>query len=325
MPSPSPVAAVATVSIHTLAAGSLTLPERFFVQPVDDPDARKSVPSLSFLIHHESAAQVTRIVFDLGIRRDLQAYSPQICKHLATRQPVTSRPDVVQSLASGGLHPSDIDIIMLSHVHWDHIGTPSDFLHSLFVVGNGSLDLLSGRTKLENGSHSHFERGLLPLDRTIQLPDTSPGRPIETSEALRLRGRQVLLGPWHPFSSLPHTIDFFGDGSLYIVSAPGHLPGHINLLCRTAVDRYVYLAGDAYHDTRLLSGECEIAEWRDSERPDLVCCIHADRQQAKETINRIRALQRGETLLGPVEVVAAHDAVWAEVAAAKDRYWPGKL
>jgi hypothetical protein len=46
---------------------------------------------------------------------------------------------------------------------------PADFPMSQLIVGNGSLDLLSGRTKLGNGSHSHFESGLRPLGRTIEL------------------------------------------------------------------------------------------------------------------------------------------------------------
>jgi hypothetical protein len=56
-------------------------------------------------------------------------------------------------------------------------------------------------------------------------------------------------------------MDLFGYGSLYIVNAPGHLPGHLNLLCRTGDRNFVYLAGDSCHDPRLLTGELEIAEW----------------------------------------------------------------
>jgi hypothetical protein len=111
-------------SAHALAAGQFSLPERFFVSPLADPHARKSVPSLSFLIQHNSPpsltspnGQLTRIVFDLGLRRDVSLYSPQIRKHLETRQLMTTFPSVVESLSAGELAPDDIDYAILSHVH----------------------------------------------------------------------------------------------------------------------------------------------------------------------------------------------------------------
>lgn len=37
--------------------------------------------------------------------------------------------------------------------------------------------------------------------------------------------------------------DFFGDGSLYIMNAPGHAIGHISALVRTTEDTFVLLGG----------------------------------------------------------------------------------
>ena len=108
-----------SVSIHALSAGYLTLPERFFVTPLDDPESRRTVPSLSFLIVHtdHSTEEVTRLVFDLGIRKCLEDYPEEILKHASTRKPISGKPDVVQSLASGNLNPSDIDGVIFSHLH----------------------------------------------------------------------------------------------------------------------------------------------------------------------------------------------------------------
>jgi hypothetical protein len=108
---------VATVSVYALSGGHFTLPEYQFVHPISR-DARKSVPSLAFLIqhHNSSTGQVTRIVFDLGLRRDVKRYAAPIQKHIETRQPLTTNPDVTKSLAKGGLKPADIDYVIYSHV-----------------------------------------------------------------------------------------------------------------------------------------------------------------------------------------------------------------
>lgn len=112
--------ATATVSVHALSCGRFTLPEYQFVQPVSQ-DARRTVPSLGFLIEHcnPDTGRLTRIVFDLGLRRNLKRYAPPIQKHVETRQPMTTDPDVTESLAKGGLTPADIDYVIYSHVCTD--------------------------------------------------------------------------------------------------------------------------------------------------------------------------------------------------------------
>ncbi|KAF9698211.1 hypothetical protein EKO04_003947 [Ascochyta lentis] len=333
----------AYVTVHPLQAGYFTLPERFFVTPLANQDARKTVPSLSFLIQHTSpsTSKITRILFDLGIRRDISAYSEPIRNHVKTRQPCSGSPDTLCSLERGGLSAKDIDFVVLSHVHWDHVGTPSDYPDSNFVVGNGALSLLNGSSRLENGSHSCFEPDLLPLDRTIELHvvDNAPSSIHSNhSSAKSLTDstssdgvawsapQQIFWGQqWRPKGILPATLDVFRDGSLLIVSAPGHLPGHLNLLCRLQNGRYVYLAGDACHDLRLLTGEKEIAVWSDPHNINNICCIHADKNQAEKTLALIRTLGNGGTSFGDVEIIFAHDATWADNALEQKLYFPGAI
>lgn len=106
-----------TVTVHALDAGHFTLPERFFVSPAAQT-ASRTVPSLAFLIQHQDSVtkKITRIVFDLGLRRQTKRYPIPIQRHIETRQPLTTDPDVVKSLASGGLSPDDIDYVVYSHV-----------------------------------------------------------------------------------------------------------------------------------------------------------------------------------------------------------------
>jgi hypothetical protein len=116
-PSPPLETTLTTVQVHALSAGHLTLPERHFVSPASET-ARSTVPSLSFLVQHENSdtGKKTIIVFDLGLRKNLERYSEPIQQHAATRTPLSTSPDVVKSLAVGGLTPNDIDFVVYSHV-----------------------------------------------------------------------------------------------------------------------------------------------------------------------------------------------------------------
>lgn len=105
------------VQVHALSAGHFSLPEEQFVSP-SSLGARNSVPSLCFLIQHVCPVtdRRTRILFDLGLRRDVKRYPKPIQHHLVSREPYTTHPDVVTSLKAGGLTPADIDYVIYSHV-----------------------------------------------------------------------------------------------------------------------------------------------------------------------------------------------------------------
>lgn len=309
------------VSLSALDAGHLTLPEKLFVTDAD-PDKRATVPSLAFLIQHPSASkspETDKLVFDLGLKRDFSGYRKAQEEHIAQRQPTIVSPDAADSLRKGGLGPEDIDTVVLSHVHWDHVGTSSDFTKAEFVVGSGTLHLLA------NGGGPLYPAELfnpdeIPADRTRELP------PVNAYDKDKASTRQTNHA-WTPLAGFPAAVDFYNDGSVYIIDAPGHLPGHVNLLARTAPNKWVYLGGDCCHDPRILSGEKGIALYDDGKGG--VRSVHADTGEAEQTVKRIARLLKGGNVRDgnggevEVEVVVAHDGEWA--GRNKGRFWPGKL
>lgn len=182
-------------------------------------------------------------------------------------------------------------------------------------MGFGARALLNGTAPSLRGGHSFFEHDLLPEGRAIELtdPTTNTQRSDQTVHEPPA-GDINFKQPWRPRRNLPHTLDLFKDGSLFIVNAPGHLPGHINILARTSETHQVYLAGDACHDRRLLTGEKQIGEWQDAEGH--MCCIHAERKTAEATMALIRELEKNG-----VEIIFAHDVEWANSPANKSRFF----
>ena len=53
--------------------------------------------------------------------------------------------------------------------------------------------------------------------------------------------------PEHPVAELDGDYDVFGDGSVTIISTPGHTPGHQSLLVKLPNTGAVVLSGDAVH------------------------------------------------------------------------------
>lgn len=302
-PLPPPGENQAYWNISALEAGHLVIYLPFFLDPPPPPsDADLEVPSLSFFLQHSSTE--TKFVFDLGIRKDRENYPPTlepVFKLLGrTRIPM----DVVDSLRKGGVEPEQVDYVAISHAHWDHIGDPSRFPKSRFILGGGAKEL--------------YEPGY-PADPTsFYMTDLFAPDRVEFLDADDERWVEGGIGPF------PRALDFFRDGSLYIIDAPGHLPGHINMLVRTSPSGgWVYLAGDAAHHWSLITGKCQIAGAPDGKKR-FGGCAHEDKAAASETQRRIR-----EAMSGPdkdkLRVLLAHDEPWYKSHGGGNAFWPGKI
>jgi glyoxylase-like metal-dependent hydrolase (beta-lactamase superfamily II) len=220
-------------------------------------------------------------------------------------------PDTAASIRAGGLDPvRDIDTVILSHSHWDHVGTPTDYPSSRFVVSSGTLSIFE--TGMNHYPASMFDKDPLPLGQTYELP------PVSGSKEAHTAAQQQTQHQWSAVANFPHAVDYFGDGSIYIIDSPGHLRGHINLLLRGSPDKRIYLGADCCHDPRILTGEKNIAMYDDGHGGQR--SVHSDLPKAMETIDRIQVLLKNHP---NVEWIVAHDLKWAN--ANQQRFFPGKL
>jgi glyoxylase-like metal-dependent hydrolase (beta-lactamase superfamily II) len=289
VPLPKANAAQPTIQLSRLPAGEIHLPLWMFVAG-SSKDSVSPCPSMSWLLLHPPTNK--RIIFDLGLPKDVSCLTQAVQDRLRKTFTIKVEEDVFDGLESLGLDPkSDIDTVIFSHLHYDHIGNPAGFgPDTSFIVGPSALSLISGPDSYPSNPRSHFDSALLPLDRTTELP---PG----TDRTF-----------WRPAGPFPETHDHFGDGSLFIVNSPGHLAGHINLLVRVEAEKWIYLAGDSCHDVRILRGEAETAVYPDPEVHGRTKCAHADKGMAEEHLKRVRSLMEEYG----VEVVLAHDFQWVE-------------
>jgi glyoxylase-like metal-dependent hydrolase (beta-lactamase superfamily II) len=300
------------VTVSAIEGGFITLPDACFVTP-SNPEDRRTVPSLAFLLEHTrpspfrhdaSSEKPLRLMFDLGLRSELRRYIPAQQAHLQHREPYSLGPGAAKALQDGGLTPADIDVVVLSHVHYDHHGDPEDFQRSTFIVGPGSLDILQGGLPGSTATHQAFDPDLLPKNRTVEFPPvTHSGTEIKLPDGTSVEWR------WAPVGPFPAGLDIFGDGSVYVIDSPGHLPGHIMLLCQTGLGQWRLLGGDAYHDPRLLTGERDIGTWVNDHGETV--CIHLNREGAEESIRRVRQLITSTAQsTQEVDIIMAHDTEW---------------
>ena len=102
-----------------------------------------------------------------------------------------------------------------------------------------------------------------------------------------------------PFGPYERAVDFYGDGSLYLVDSPGHLLGHLAAAARIAPNSFLFLAGDTCHNRICYSpGERLISELN-----------HMDIETARHTVKRLVKLNDEYP---NVIIMIAHDAELAK-------------
>ncbi|EKM53980.1 uncharacterized protein PHACADRAFT_122640 [Phanerochaete carnosa HHB-10118-sp] len=275
------------LTVHALLAGGLWLPYREVFQDSlhEPPEVGSDIPFIAFLITHPTHG---RALFDLGMRKAKQHAKgwPPALKETLDEFRVYGRceEDIVDALRKGGVDPAEITKIIYrcvdTHLHWDHVGDPLPFTNAEIILGS------DGKVLLDDAWPSN------PNSPFMALPANMHADFIDFAEPKKYKR----VAPWGPYE---RAVDLFGDGSLYLVDSPGHVPGHLAAATRVAPDSFVFLAGDTCHNRLCYApGGRLVSELN-----------HADIETARKTAKRLVEL---DVCYPNAVVVITHDSLRKE-------------
>jgi N-acyl homoserine lactone hydrolase len=124
---------------------------------------------------------------------------------------------LTDQLAEIGLKPADIGLVAISHTHGDHIGNVGLFTNATIVMQQAEYHWIH-----------------------------SPNGPNDNVNQLMALARKLLGAPKN-LRLIDGDTDVFGDGSVTLVSTPGHTPGHQSLLVHLRRAGFIMLSGDVAH------------------------------------------------------------------------------
>ena len=124
---------------------------------------------------------------------------------------------LTDQLAEIGLKPRDIARVAISHTHGDHIGNVGLFPDSTILMQQAEYSWIH-----------------------------SPNGPNDNVNQLMALARK-LLGTPKNLQLIDGDTDVFGDGSVTLVSTPGHTPGSQSLLVHLKNSGFIILSGDVVH------------------------------------------------------------------------------
>lgn len=129
--------------------------------------------------------------------------------------------DLDALLEAAGVRAGDIELLLMTHLHTDHASGLDRFPHATIAA--------------DRREWAAAERGSAYCKPVIDAVTRRQLLDYDDAEAGSLGG-----------FALP-TLDPFGDGSVTLISTPGHSAGHQSVLVRCASGRRVLVLGDAAH------------------------------------------------------------------------------
>jgi N-acyl homoserine lactone hydrolase len=174
-----------------------------------------------YLIHHAQGY----FLWDTGISDQVAALpNGWLPTNNAAMDILWTRSKTLMSqLKQLNVKPEDIKYIGISHTHPDHIGNVELFPKTTVLIQRAEYEFFFGPAKPGAAT--------LPAE-ALTIP---PGDPTPR------------FSKEHPNKLVDEDLDVFGDGSVMIVSTPGHTPGHESLLVHMRKTGWILLSGDAVH------------------------------------------------------------------------------
>ena len=277
----------ATVRVRPLMSGEVKMPPAFLRRPSGPlatvrglglftrPSKFYWAPVPIFLIEHPGAGP---FLVDTGLdprlidnaRESVGAVSSRLYKIRMTRDQAAS-----ELVRSAGVDPAAIELIVMTHMHFDHAGGVAQFPAAKFAVSEQEWRVANDKGVMQGYYHNYYH-------------------PEFAWSTIDYDGEEVVS-----FENFAKSVDLFGDGSVRLVFTPGHSMGHLSLVLRLAGGHECLLCGDA---------ACEIATLRDTVIPTIMADEHLFRSSLLELQQYLEARP------GAV-VIPGHDPdAWAKLA-----------
>jgi glyoxylase-like metal-dependent hydrolase (beta-lactamase superfamily II) len=223
--SPSNVAESETATrIEALVVGEWTFDKSTMVQ-LSPVGTEYDAPVTCYVIDHPAGT----VLFDTGLSPELVSdpagYGTGAAHMTELLDALDFEGGAPALLDDRGYAVSEIDTVVVSHLHMDHAGTLSQFSDAEIVVREPELQYAFWPT-------AQAQR-LFYLDGDI----------------VPLRGEEYTV-------TTPATTEYdvFGDGSVVAIETPGHAPGHQSLRVQLP-DQVVYLGADIANHQEGLAAE----------------------------------------------------------------------
>ena len=251
----------ATVRLHPLLVARMSVPPAFLHReegrlagarglgvgvPRED---YVEMPVPAFLVEHPGAGP---ILVDTGFHAAVAIEPRHAMGRLGSLTfkdvQMDSSEAVPAQLRALGVAADSVGTVVMTHLHADHASGISQFPEAAFAVSAAewSAAVKSGPTEpyVKRQFDHAFDYRLLDFDG----PDADS------------------------FASFGRALDLFGDGSVMLVSTPGHTHGHLSVVLRMS-GREALIAGDAAFTARTL---------RDSHLPHHLADEHRFRRSLRE-------------------------------------------
>lgn len=182
-------------------------------------------------------------------------------------------------LQQKGLKPQDLDFVLVSHLHWDHVSGIPDL---------PSVPLRIHRVEYEAGRQSLLAQYQGLVKRLLC------DNPIELYN---------LDGP--EYAGFQASYDLFGDGSIILVPLPGHTAGQVGMFIHRANGAHIFLIGDA---AWIVDNYLKPAPMH----PFLWSLVSSDQSTALQTLVKLHCFAHQHP---EIPLIAMHDAPMQEAFA----------
>jgi glyoxylase-like metal-dependent hydrolase (beta-lactamase superfamily II) len=183
-------------------------------------------PCLSFVVTHPTAGVV---LIDTGFHPAARTQPRKefgIPMAMLFRGPRTAPTPFDDQLRELDIDPGSVGTVIMTHLHVDHTSGMRLLANARFTISRPEWRSAQSRFSAARGYVRHH----LPREHRVQLVDFERDG--------------------EPFASFFETVDFLGDGTIRLISTPGHTRGHMSVLLRARDDRSVLVAGDAAYTLR---------------------------------------------------------------------------
>ena len=231
-------------------------------------------PCLAYAIRHPSAGL---ILIDTGLhpdasddlRRDFGVLMSTLFRAL---RPAEETYD--EQLRALSIVPGTVAQVIMTHLHVDHTSGMRLLPKAEFTC---SREEWAATRKRLSGTKGYVRHHLPPESRMRFLDFDKDGE---------------------AYGVFPKTIDLLGDGSVRVISTPGHTVGHLSVLLRLAQGRQVLVVGDAAYTLRNIQEE-------------ILPMLTAGDETSLRSLQEIRAFARSEP---KAILVPSHDpSAWHEL------------